>query len=343
MFKMNRLTRRILLVCLLLVSLSLLAACQSPEETEPTPEPTEVADSSTVQEEEEPTAEPAPTDTQTPLPTDTATPEPTDTPAPTDTPQPTATATRPRPTATATRPRPTETAAPDADDSDDSGENTGELDALRLVIEAETAARELRTITMMQNVNVNFQIVEQTSIQTCYIELPDHTYCVTDSIVSFGSTEPVTTTNEVVQIGEQVWIREGVDGEWQELPEDALGAAGLSEEGLGQLRLSDYMTEVELVGETTIDGVPVHEVTFGLDVPAYFSSVLGEEAAEQFLASAGDSSGSGTMWIGQEDNLTRKALVEMMIEVEGQEMVMTTQVTYTAFNEPVEIPDPTAE
>jgi hypothetical protein len=246
---------------------------------------------------------------------------------------------KPGPTVTATRPRPTATATRDAGDSDN---NVGELDALRLVIEAETAAKELETMTFVQNLDFDFQIFQQNMVQTCYVELPDSSYCVTEAVVSFAGQEPVTTTNEVVQNGDQVWLREG-EGDWQELPPDTIEQIGLSEEGLGQLRMSDYMLEATLAGETIIDGVSVDEVTFDLDVNAYFQSILGEAAAEQFLASASDGMGSGTMWIGQEDKLTRKALIEMSFTVEGQQLVVSTQAVYTDFNQPVEIPDPTAD
>jgi hypothetical protein len=218
----------------------------------------------------------------------------------------------------------------------------GQLDALRLVIEAETAGRALETMAFSQNINFSYQILEQNMVQTCYAEVPDHSYCITEAVISIAGQEPVTTTNEVVQDGQQVWLREG-GGEWQELPPDAVEQFGLSEEGLGQLRMSDYMLEATLSGETIIDGVPVHEVTFDLDVYAYFESILGEAAAEQFLASASNGMGSGTMWIGQEDKLTRKAVIEMSFEIEGQELVVSTQAVYMGFNEPVEIPDPTAD
>jgi hypothetical protein len=306
------------------------------------------------------TPEPEPTDTAEPEPTDT--PEPTNTPEPTDTPEPTAVPTdtpepeptdEPEPTATQSRPtltptpdksRPEATPTPEETTATGAGNDDPETaDALQLIIQAEERAQRLETITINQLIIVSVPgLFEQKIDQTCATQLPTDAYCTMIVTVTFEGGDPVETIVETVTLGEQSWLREE-GGEWEELPPDMLEQQGFSQEGLEQLKISEFILEAEQTGETIIDGVPVYEISFTLDVNNYFASILGEEAAELFTQGAEENSGSGRMWIGQEDMLSRKVTVEMTFVIEGESLTVTTQAASSGHDEPVEIPDPTGD
>ena len=300
------------------------AVTDTPEPTETTVPPTDTP---------EPTATAVPTDT--PEPTETAVP-PTDTPEPIDTKE---------PAPTDTPAKPTSTPAPDEEEAVPTAQpltEDVEIDAMQLVLDSEARARSLQTSQFTQNVRVTLTGLEQHVTQHCMAELPDKAYCRSDITLIIGEAEPIETYNETVQQDERLWLREE-GGEWQDATNEFTQSGMFSEEGLEQLVLSEFMEEAEVTGETVIDGVPVYEVTFTLDVNAYFASILGEEMAELFASGATENSGNGRSWIGQEDMLVRKAFIEMFILIEGEEMHVTTQVASFGFNEPVEIPDPTAQ
>lgn len=313
------------LLSLSLLALLLLAGCQGSEQVTPVAQATATP---------APTDTPAPTNTPTaePTSTPTATPEPTDTPAPTNTPRPTNTPAAKPP-------------APDRDEFQPTpivieGES---LEPLQVIIKAEEKVRQLDTLTISQVVTMDLgPDIQQTVEQNCSVDLPDQTYCVTETTTTASGQEPQTSTNEVVQIGEQVWLRQE-GSEWQELPPDVLEQSGISGQALQGLRLSEFMQNANLAGETIIDGVDVYEITFDLDVAAYFASLLSEDIADLFLESAEDLSGGGTMWIGKDDLLPRKALINMNIGIEDESLTTMTQAAYGNFNEPVDIPNPAEE
>jgi hypothetical protein len=211
------------------------------------------------------------------------------------------------------------------------------------ILKSEENAAKLETITIRQMMNMTVgEELSQNTEQMCQYSRPDNsTYCRTESTAEFGG-QSQESANEIVQIGEQAWLREE-GGEWQELPPDFIEQSGLSSEGLAQLRLSTFMTEANVTGQTMINNVPVYIVEFELDVAAYFGSILGEDSAEIFLESAEEMSGGGTIWIGQEDALPYKAEIHMTFQIQGSAMDVTTQVSYSGFNEPVNIPNPEEE
>lgn len=312
--------------CLLGVAL-LLASCQSGEEATATAAATQ--EITAVTDTPQPTATAVPV-TDTPEATATLIP-PTKTPP---TPPTVAVTTVAKPAATPTPDKSVPAAQPLAEGQ--------EIDAMQLVLDSERRALNLETSQLTQNVLVTTTGFEQRMTQNCATELPDHAYCRSDIVVTAGGNEPLESYNETVQDGEQIWLRQE-GGEWRDVTAEFAESQIFSQEGLQQLTFSEFIDEAEVVGETTIDGVPVYEVAFSLDVNAYVASILGEELAALFTAGADENSGSGRTWIGQADRLVRKALIEMSFVIQGETMSITTQAASFGFNEPVEIPEPTAE
>lgn len=286
----------------------------------------------------QPTAEP----TDTAVPTNTAeptdTPEPTNTPAPTNTPgRPTLTPTIDKSAVSADDATEKETPAPSGDGITDVPTN-----ALEVITLSESAAEVAETIFLNQFVEVLVSgAFTQTITQNCFVEQGDiiSSYCQTAVTVTSAGADPVEEQNEIVMIGEQIWMRSGDEVEWEEMPPDFIEQAGFSED-IGQMKLSEFMTDAAIIGETVIEDEPVYEIAFELDVEAYFATILGEEMATMFAELSEEMSGGGKLWIGQKDSYPRKADVEMIFLIEGEEMVTSTQAAYS-YNEPVRIPDPT--
>lgn len=327
MYKLNR-----SLLFLFMVLALMLVSCGGETETADTPEATPETVAEVATDTPQPTATDEPT--ATPEPTNTATPEPTNTPAPTDTPAPTNTPSAPEPTPTKPRPTPA---------SQTGSSEEGDVAGLELMVKSEDSMRELETVSFDQEVVLEAEGFSQVIAQNCMADnLEETAYCVTELTINFAGGEPITLTTETVMREGTTWVRtEGA--EWEEQPADALESAGLSPDGLTDLRISDYVIETLSVTETDLNGVPVYEIEFVLDVNAYFGSILGEEMANSIIQEGANNEGGGIIWIGVEDLLTYKLNVLMTLEADGQTLTMTTRAVYEGFNEPVEIPDPTAE
>ncbi|MEZ4645331.1 MAG: LppX_LprAFG lipoprotein [Chloroflexota bacterium] len=288
-------------------------------------------------------------DTETPVPTETATAiPPTETPPPTETAVPTEippTATRSKPTATPTRAKETATATavPDSDSNSDATPDAAAPDALELLTKSSEAQGKLDSFTQIQTISMESDLFTQTQTQTCMYDMPDQIYCYNETAGIYGS-ETVTGTTEMVYNGEAFWMRQN-EGEWEQMPEDFMQQMGYSEDLTAQSRMvldESLITAATITGETVIDGVPVYQIEAEMDLSAMLEIMLNEEMAAQFADMVEDGTLTTTLWIGQEDNLTRKQLVNMSFTVEGMELTMSMQAANTGFNEPVDIPDPTA-
>ncbi|MCB8968938.1 MAG: LppX_LprAFG lipoprotein [Ardenticatenaceae bacterium] len=286
-------------------------------------------------------------DTETPVPTETATAiPPTETPPPTETAVPTEippTATRSKPTATPTRAKETATATAVPDSNSDATPDAAAPDALELLTRSSEAQGKLDSFTQIQTISMESDLFTQTQTQTCMYDMPDQIYCYNETAVIYGS-ETVTGTTEMVYNGEAFWMRQN-EGEWEQMPEDFMQQMGYSEDLTAQSRLvldESLITAATITGETVIDGVPVYQIEAEMDLSAMLEIMLNEEMAAQFADMVEDGTLTTTLWIGQEDNLTRKQLVNMSFTVEGMELTMSMQAANTGFNEPVDIPDPTA-
>lgn len=316
---------------LLLWLLPLLIGCGSAGETS---EATEAAPPPSATPTESATPPPTDTPTATTLPTATATETPLPSPSPTEAAFAESTPTRSQPPP-ASAETPLATAQPlEGDDGPD---------PLQLIAKAEPGMRRLQSVTVRQSTTFEMVGLRQSQNQTCQARPSrQNTYCVTETTVAFGDSEPMETYMELVQQGDRFWVREDADGDWEELPAEALEESGLSMDSVTDLRIGDHMTTAALAGTTILDGAPVYEITFALDVATYFQALLGEEAGRAFLDMATSSEADGRLWIGQEDFLLRRANVEMRFTIEGETVSALSQAAYTGFDEPVDIPDPTA-
>ena len=344
-FSSNIVVRRLVFGVMVLL---LLAGCGA-EVAEPTATPEEIVVATDAP---EPTAEPTetavPTDTPTPTAAPTETSAPTNTPVPSNTPEPTSTPSRPthtpeRPTLTPTADKAEETTEEEAASEVVEDEPETPVNAFDVFAKSNAAVEKAETLILKQTVQVTAGgTFTQTMMQDCSVDQagdPPSSYCETIASVAFMGEDPVEDRNEIVVIGEEMWIKTGDAEEWESLPADFMQQSGFSED-FGQLRLSEFVTTAEISGETVIDGEAVYEITFELDVATYFANILGEETANMFAELSEEMSGGGKLWIGQTDYYPHKADIEMVFLIEGEEMITTTQAGYV-YNQPVRIPDPT--
>ncbi len=332
-----RLALALPLLLLLLSLLPLLTACGSGDETA---DSTEAAAAPSATPTESATPPPTNTPTQTPTVTATAPPTatPTETPLPSPSPTDTAvsesesTPTRIRPT-TAPDETPLPTAEPIAP--------ADAPDPLELIAKAEASMQQLETMSVRQSTSLEAAGLRQSQNQTCQARYTqEHVYCITESTIAFGEMEPTEEYVELLQHGDRLWVRQEPNGEWEELPEEEVAQMGSLVENVSGL--GDYLTTATVAGTATLDGAPVYEITFDLDVAEYLESLLGEEFGQGLSETALSAEATGQMWIGQEDFLLRRINADMHFDIEGETVTTTSRAAYTGFNEPVEIPDPPA-
>ena len=147
---------------------------------------------------------------------------------------------------------------------------------------------------------------------------------------------PETT---VVVRGDEAWMK--VDGLWQSLPVPPTQATGIE-----QFDIARYVKDVELDEDAEVKGEPAVKITGVIDTAGLFDGLVGQLGAlgggpmpdhSQML---GDS--RAVVYLSHESHLPLRMLLDLTMEVEGQELEMHLDYAITNVNEPVEVPEPGA-
>ena len=104
--------------------------------------------------------------------------------------------------------------------------------------------------------------------------------------------------------------------------------------------MEPYLDSAEIVGETEIDGMTVYEISFELDLAEFMDTFMGEELSDLPAEDIGEFDMSVRYWLGQDDLLTRKAVIELDMEVEDESLYILMNMSLSDYGKPVKIPDP---
>jgi outer membrane lipoprotein-sorting protein len=105
---------------------------------------------------------------------------------------------------------------------------------------------------------------------------------------------------------------------------------------LAQLKVGDFASTTTLEGEEILDGVPTNVVSFDMDVAKYLQT----DQANASVFDPAKTTGKGKIWIGKEDGLIYKLALEMNMDVADNPVTMQTEMLFSNFNEPVDMPQP---
>ena len=135
---------------------------------------------------------------------------------------------------------------------------------------------------------------------------------------------------ETVSIGEDLYIRDPLTGEWS-LEPDALEGA-YAQGGLLFLDRSSA-EDVILVGDEFLDGEAVHHLQGVLD-PSFLAGLPGAEAMEFHSVELDH-------WVGMEDLLFRRSVLRVVyVDERGETLTFGAWVDFFGFGEPVDIEAP---
>jgi hypothetical protein len=154
---------------------------------------------------------------------------------------------------------------------------------------------------------------------------------------SYLKLTSVGTNFEILSLSlDKTYMKDPASGNWQPISSSDLAQSGFSANYFQQqLELLKAYDQPKLIGSEEIDGVKCSHIQFEIS-----SSLLSEVFLRSILTGAKDLTGlqiNGEIWIGKQDALTRKSVVEINI---GQAYKMTTTLTYKEFNSEITFPIP---
>lgn len=208
---------------------------------------------------------------------------------------------------------------------------------------ATAAARTLalQTITWTAHItgSQNGARVEETET-TCAINLPNEAYCLTQTLANLTNTADGTAL-ELVQVGPEQWGRQGGTG-WSRVQGARPRSIILHElfqfqGGRVLFTANQYVRSAAVVGEEVRDGQPMSIIAIDFDTQAYnlYETWYG---ADSMPIPADEQSLSGRVWVGQQDGLIHASSSLLTTRVGDQTLTLALETTYTAFNQPVTIP-----
>ena len=268
------------------------------------------------------------------------TPAPTPTVAPTSTPPPTAT---PIPPTATPAPPPTRTPAPPAEiPAQGETETTVIADAVAAMRQVRSFHAEMDAAFKVVQTEASFRMDEETFGTEFPIRftgdflMPDRAAGKLQASLGIVALEL-----DIITIGKQAYVTNPETGVWEQHP---LMFTGLPDPYALVLLPSDpkRYTDIQVVKEQTLDGVPTRHVKANLR-----ASVLGESYDKLYLE----------VWIGKDDNLIRRLTMSGEAKVDEQDAAglagsalgaadiggnaeFTMTITYSNFNRPVTIEPP---
>jgi hypothetical protein len=139
--------------------------------------------------------------------------------------------------------------------------------------------------------------------------------------------------------GDEAWMK--LDGGWQPVPVPPTQATGIE-----QFDFAEYVKDVDLDEDAEVDGKTAVKITGVIDTAALFDGLLGQLGAvgggpmPDFSEMLGDT--RVVIYLSQESHLPLRMLLDLSMEIEGEEVDMHLDYAITNVNEPVEVPDPGA-
>lgn len=147
---------------------------------------------------------------------------------------------------------------------------------------------------------------------------------------------PETT---MVVRGDEAWMK--LDGAWQPVPVPPTQATGIQ-----HFDFAGYVKDVDLDEDAEVDGKPAVKITGVIDTAALSDGLLGQLGAvgggsmPDLSEMLGDT--RAVIYLSQESHLPLRMLLDLTMEVQGEEVEMHLDFAITNVNEPVEVPDPGA-
>ena len=183
---------------------------------------------------------------------------------------------------------------------------------------------------------------------------PEHQEIRSEAVVVAGEGMHVKATengnySETLLLDGRWYDRESDAGPWEELPGQfsALDAAKLPNPNL-HFQILDSLTDVSQEGEEVLRGVRVNRITGNMDMARQVREAWGDEVAEgggdlrnQMLAGTV----TVTAWLGAEDGLLHAYTMTGSFPAVGEAFPYqyTMEVRFSHFNEPLELPSPSAD
>jgi hypothetical protein len=114
----------------------------------------------------------------------------------------------------------------------------------------------------------------------------------------------------------------------------ALG--GAAPDIMAQSDVSEFSSSVTLDGEETLAGVPTYVISFDMDIAKY----LQKDPSSASIFNPVNTVGNGKLWIDQENSYILKMEMNLAMDLAGNKVSTVTEMSFTDFNQPIEMPQP---
>ena len=206
---------------------------------------------------------------------------------------------------------------------------------IRPVSDIEIIARSRQNMAAIDSYHMGMDVSATTQGMTITIQ--------TDGVVQMPDQSYMTMTMlgqqfELLVLGPaEMYMRQAGTSDWIPISPAAASQANVRPNAAGELALLEFVTNLRREGNETIDGVECYHLVMDVDTQKAIALSSPEMAGQ---VEPGSTPATMQMWTGTRDFLIRKITLDMSLAMQGTEMSMGLTITFSNFDEPVEIPRP---
>lgn len=229
------------------------------------------------------------------------------------------------PTAT---PPPTATPAPTATTAPAAAPQSDDAAAAAILAQSKEAMQSVQSMRLAYTTTVEAAGQTVATTGEGVFKQPDQMYL---------KLEAMGQTLEFLVLGEgQVYIKlPGAESFTLNTPETQ-AQGGTAPDILSQTDVAQFASQVTLEGEETLAGVPVNVLSFVMDIGKY----LQNDPSSATIFDPSTTTGDGKMWIDQETGYLLKMTMNLTMEIADAKVATATEMNFSDFNQPVELPTP---
>ncbi len=166
----------------------------------------------------------------------------------------------------------------------------------------------------------------------------NQTHCQSETSTTMAE-ETESQTSEFVQIGAETWFWNEIKETWEPASEEYEPTTNIF------TNINTLMQSAEITQKTIINGQEMYEISTQIDFETMTEILAEQNGFAEAILSFGDIESADivtTIWVGKDDSLIHKQLIVMDFVFIGATISYAIQTVQSAFNEPVDMPDPTS-
>ncbi|MCB0032964.1 MAG: hypothetical protein KDE51_03005 [Anaerolineales bacterium] len=210
------------------------------------------------------------------------------------------------------------------------------------LLTAANALSQLNTFRVVKGNVINDDTNDEFRLdttQTCDVRNPSDMYCKNSyELETSSSSQNITSSNEFLKLGNSIWVRANTNDDWDDSNISAVEEDGFTLQSIQTFVIPTFVSSIRSVQNTVLNGVSVYRIEYNINDDIFVDSTIDSSV----LNPSDDATvrGVGIAWIGVDDNLPRRSVIDVDVTEDGETVNIAIQTDYSNFNVAITFPNP---